>query len=152
MTYALVEAGNVIEYPLYAGDIKLRHPNTSFPTPFSPPDGYELVADTPVPELDYTKNVTEGTPVFVGGVLTRVWVVSDATEEEVTARTEAEANKARMQRDGMLAACDWTQLPDASEAAVDVPAWAAYRQQLRDVSEQAGFPWNIQWPDEPVAT
>jgi len=35
----------------------------------------------------------------------------------------------RIIRDRLLAACDWTQLPDAP---VDRDAWATYRQQLRD--------------------
>ena len=31
-------------------------------------------------------------------------------------------------------------------APVDKAAWAAYRQELRDITAQAGFPWNVQWP------
>ncbi|AZB56845.1 phage tail protein, partial [Cereibacter sphaeroides] len=47
-----------------------------------------------------------------------------------------------------LAACDWTQVADAP---VDRAAWAAYRQTLRDVPEQAGFPAGIAWPEPPAA-
>ena len=52
----------------------------------------------------------------------------------------------RNQRNRLLAACDWTQLPDAQ---CDQTAWAAYRQALRDVTDQEGFPANVLWPVEP---
>lgn len=147
MTYALIENGAVAEYPVYEGDIKLRFPNTSFTTPFVPPDGYEAVADVLQPVIDHTQVITEGTPEYINGVLTRVWVVSDASPEVLAARTEAEAKQVRDDRNARLAACDWTQLPDAP---VDRDAWAAYRQDLRDVSSQPGFPWNVEWPLPPA--
>ena len=56
------------------------------------------------------------------------------------------ADEARALRDKLLVACDWTQVADAP---VDQAAWAAYRQALRDVPEQAGFPDNVTWPEEP---
>lgn len=52
----------------------------------------------------------------------------------------------RKQRDAFLAACDWTQVSDAP---VDQGAWAEYRQALRDVPFQEGFPMHIQWPVKP---
>jgi hypothetical protein len=34
--------------------------------------------------------------------------------------------------------------------AVDVaPSWSTYRQALRDISSQEGFPWTIEWPTQP---
>lgn len=54
---------------------------------------------------------------------------------------------ARLVRGYLLAASDWTQVADAP---VDAAAWAAYRQALRDVPQQAGFPDNITWPEEPA--
>jgi hypothetical protein len=46
-------------------------------------------------------------------------------------------------RNNLLAACDWTQVLDAP---ADKDVWADYRQALRDVPEQAGFPAQIEWP------
>lgn len=51
----------------------------------------------------------------------------------------------RTQRNDLLAACDWTQLPDAP---VEVLPWAIYRQALRDITKQSD-PFNITWPQEP---
>lgn len=58
----------------------------------------------------------------------------------------AEAERVRVERNAKLTACDWTQVADAP---VDKVAWSAYRQALRDVPTQAGFPWNVTWPVEP---
>lgn len=49
-------------------------------------------------------------------------------------------------RNLLLAESDWTQVADAP---VDKAAWASYRQALRDVPDQSGFPKSIDWPVEP---
>lgn len=57
---------------------------------------------------------------------------------------------ARAQRDRRLAACDWV-VARATERAEPVPAgWATYRQALRDVTAQAGWPDAITWPAPPA--
>ena len=53
------------------------------------------------------------------------------------------ADEVRAERDALLAASDWTQVADAP---VDQAAWATYRQALRDVPSQIGFPENVDWP------
>lgn len=57
-----------------------------------------------------------------------------------------QAYSVRRNRDRLLTASDWTQVADAP---VDQAAWATYRQALRDVPQQAGFPDNITWPEVP---
>jgi hypothetical protein len=59
---------------------------------------------------------------------------------------EKKSAQARSERDQLLSASDWTQVADAP---VDQSAWAAYRQSLRDVPQQAGFPSNVTWPSKP---
>jgi hypothetical protein len=58
------------------------------------------------------------------------------------------ARQARERRDRLLAASDWTQLPDVATATQ--AKWAPYRQSLRDLSQQPGFPANIVWPTPPA--
>jgi len=53
----------------------------------------------------------------------------------------------RQQRNALLAASDWTQVADAP---VDQAAWAAYRQSLRDITQQSGFPDEVAWPTMPA--
>jgi len=53
----------------------------------------------------------------------------------------------RQWRDNLLKASDWTQVADAP---VDKEAWAVYRQALRDVTQQEGFPMRVEWPVPPT--
>jgi len=52
----------------------------------------------------------------------------------------------RARRNDFLADTDWTQVADAP---VDQAAWATYRQALRDVTAQEGFPYSVAWPTKP---
>jgi hypothetical protein len=61
-------------------------------------------------------------------------------------RDSEQATAVRAERNTRLAASDWTQVADAP---VDKSAWATYRQALRDISTQPGFPWTTQWPSKP---
>lgn len=62
---------------------------------------------------------------------------------------EQQEMQVRVQRNSLLTLCDWTQLPDAPLTAEQKQAWAEYRQALRDVPEQAGFPDAVIWPSTP---
>lgn len=54
---------------------------------------------------------------------------------------------AMIQRAGLLLETDWTQLPDVPLATKT--AWATYRQQLRDITDQPNYPFEIEWPESP---
>ena len=72
-----------------------------------------------------------------------------AAEQEAAYKAQKDAEQAqrvREQRNQKLADCDWTQLADSP---VDKAVWATYRQALRDVPGQAGFPWTVNWPEQP---
>jgi hypothetical protein len=76
---------------------------------------------------------------FMGGT----W---DGQSFQPPARPLVTAEEARTTRNTLLAASDWTQVADAP---VDQAAWATYRQALRDITAQAGFPESINWPLSP---
>lgn len=59
---------------------------------------------------------------------------------------EPYAKEIRQIRNQKLIDSDWTQVLDA---AVDQTAWATYRQQLRDITAQDDFPFDVTWPEEP---
>jgi len=71
------------------------------------------------------------------------WKMPEPPEPPV----EAVAKRVRAKRDRLLDQSDWTQVPDAP---VDQTAWATYRQELRDIPEQEGFPRDVTWPTEPT--
>jgi hypothetical protein len=64
---------------------------------------------------------------------------------------EAMARLARLQRNALLADCDWVVLKAAEVGAVTDPGWIIYRQALREVPQQAEFPLTIMWPVQPGA-
>ena len=77
----------------------------------------------------------------MGGKYGAVAPFTPPSEAEVL---EQLAAAARAQRDSLLASTDWTQLPDVPQATRE--AYAVYRQALRDVPQQDGFPTDIIWP------
>lgn len=74
-----------------------------------------------------------------------------ASEEDIaTARRETQLDAIRAERNRRIAACDWTQLPDAALASEQKNAWASYRQALRDLPEAAADLDNVVWPVQPA--
>lgn len=55
----------------------------------------------------------------------------------------------RNKRTALLKESDWTQTVDSPLSAEQKQAWATYRQALRDITSQAGFPTDVQFPDVP---
>ena len=91
----------------------------------------------------YTKHILG--PVFTDGETT-------AAEQEAAYKASKDAEQAksvRTSRDDKLKETDWTQLDDTPLSNTVKATWAIYRQALRDVTTQAGFPWTITWPDAP---
>ena len=71
----------------------------------------------------------------------------DAEEQAYIAGADDRAAvEVRTDRDAKLTESDWTQVADAP---ADKAAWATYRQSLRALPEQAGFPNTVTWPTEP---
>ena len=147
----LAPNGTAETYPYSIGQLRKDNPQTSFPK--NPTDtllaSYNVfpVTATERPLYDtITQNLSEGSPTLTAGVWTQAWVVTDATPDEVAQRTSDLATSTRAQRDNMLQETDWMALGDVTMT----PEWAAYRQALRDVTEQVGFPYNVNWPNEPA--
>lgn len=87
---------------------------------------------------------------YVDGVLT------DMTAEEIAARQAEEtawtngandraASEAREKRNSLLAETDYLALSDTTLSS----DMSAYRQALRDITSQAGFPTDVTWPTKP---
>lgn len=76
------------------------------------------------------------------------WVVTDINKE-FTAKPSIEFKSAlvRADRNLELTKTDWTQGKDIPTSISDV--WAIYRQQLRDIPTQEGFPYEVVWPTKP---
>jgi hypothetical protein len=95
---------------------------------------------------DYTKNITEGTPILTDGVYYQNWIQTNASESEIDYRLENQWFFVRETRNQLLAECDWTQLSDIPQNTKNL--WSTYRQQLREITNQPN-PFNIEWPVKP---
>lgn len=111
------------------------------------PDNSEMWLENTEPQVDplscYVKNgklMPMGNPPSPGHVF-------DYSSSKWELCIETGRSKARQKRDVLLSACDWTQLPDVPEETRI--AWVLYRQALRDITEQAGYPFEVVWPVAP---
>jgi hypothetical protein len=77
------------------------------------------------------------------------------TEEEYDPRDEWSddqwADMIRRKRDSLISGTDYYILPDYPSTPDGIEAVKRYRQALRDIPEQAGFPRNVKWPSLPSA-
>ena len=96
----------------------------------------------------YTKYILG--PVFIDQVVDGVTTTSAEQEATYKAQKDAEqAKSVRATRDDKLKECDWVVIKNL-ETNSNIPgAWEVYRQALRDVPSQSGFPWTVTWPDAP---
>lgn len=149
--YIKINNGQAEPYSIAA--LRNAYPNVSFPKEM----GDELLAEYSVypvtrlgaPIFDIaTEKLVRNTPSLIGDIWTETWSVVSLTDEERAARSASLSAKVRKQRNEILSSTDWTQIADAP---VDQAAWANYRQSLRDITLQEGFPYSIVWPTKPIA-
>lgn len=94
-----------------------------------------------------TQKREEAPAVLIDGVWTQQYIVSSLNSEQADKKSAELAQIARATRNELIAQTDWTQVADVPQATKD--KYAAYRQALRDVPQQSGFPQNINWPEAP---
>jgi hypothetical protein len=126
------------------GQLRRDNPQTSFPK--SIPDEilasygvYPYTRPAPSEYNDLAWRLIDDDFVEVNGA----WMLP--YKLEALPLEQAERN-VRFRRNDLLADTDWTQVADAP---VDQAAWATYRQALRDITTQDGFPTDITWPTKP---
>lgn len=149
MEIRIRETGAVVT----SSEFRAMHPNTGFPQvlveeildafgadpvfngPQAQPTRYQVAYRDGVEQVDgkwYTK-----------------FAVADMGDEAKAALDEQQATSVRNERNKKLSESDWTQLDDSP--GTKKLEWATYRQALRDVPGQQGFPWTIDWPTPPEA-
>lgn len=114
---------------------------------------YQYSQASGVEQIDgkwYTKHILG--PVFAGVAAEGDQPAQTAAEQEVAYKASKDAEQAkfvRQSRDDKLKECDWIVIKNL-ELNANIPGvWEVYRQALRDVPTQSGFPWTVTWPDAP---
>lgn len=144
------------------GEIRAMHKNTSFPRVWREnvceSIGIDPVLVTPKPAASAPYKIVERNgAVQEGGNWVQAWVERDMfttdsggtkADKETAYQADLDATAAevvRRDRDKLLAETDWLALSDTTMSS----EWTTYRQALRDVTAQAGFPNTITWPTKP---
>ena len=150
--------GNIIT----DSQFRALHPNTSFPKVINYDEwGYDVVFEGPqatggtVYQYSMRSGIEQiGDKWYTKYVLGPIFSdTPEATvaEQEAAYRAQKDTEHAkvvRADRDRRLAESDWTQGKDIPDS-ISTP-WATYRQALRDLPDQEGFPWTVTWPEKPV--
>lgn len=157
--YAKVKDSQIVQYPYGYAELQSDNLFTNFNgvdlfQAFQGTDtnlaGYilETVIQQEQPQYSSDTQVVSlsSSPVLEAGQWVLQWAIRDKTAEELAQRDSDKASSVRSERNDKLRASDWTQVADAH---VNQATWAAYRQALRDITAQAGFPWAIDWPIQP---
>lgn len=138
MQIRIKETGAVVYYH----ELRNMYPNVSGPLD----DLYDVVFEGPQAQpTRYQVSFADGI-VEIGGKWYTKYGVTNMDDEAKAAKDAEQAKSARQSRTDKLKDSDWTQVADAP---VDQAAWATYRQALRDITSQTGFPWTINWPVAP---
>jgi hypothetical protein len=146
MDIAIIQDDQVVEI----GHYKKLFPLTSFPT--TGPDDSFMEANSALgvtiwkPHDKATQKLITVNPYIEDNQVFTV-EVADKSEEDIAADQLAEASIVRAKRNQLLTETDWTQVEDTS---ADKAAYAIYRQALRDITDQDGFPFDITWPELPT--
>ena len=159
--YVKITNDQPVEFPYTIGQFRRDNPYTSFPKQIpdtmlkrhnvqpviemSKPAYDPLVQDLVMDEMPHKEVIrvevdeeTQEERTIYGNL----WLIGYS----VVNKSEAEAAAAiRNKRDSLLAETDWMALSDNTLT----EAWATYRQQLRDISDQEGFPYSVIWPTKP---
>ena len=135
--------GEVDQFPYTIGNLRRDNPQTSFPKqiPNSILQSYEVYEVTELDKPAYdplVQTLVRGTPVYNNDR----WKVSYTTANKSDADAEAAV---RNRRDTLLAETDWMALSDVTMSS----DMTTYRQALRDIPAQAGFPSSVTWPTKP---
>lgn len=149
--YVLAFGTVVKRFPYSVTQLRRDNPNVSFPQDLSNEElavwnVYPVVSKDAPAHNNATENCVMVNPILQKNQWVQQWLVTTATPAEVAKRAERQCADIRADRNRRLADCDWTQVSDSP---VDRAVWASYRQELRDVTGQPGFPWKIIWPVAP---
>jgi|688.fasta_scaffold161807_2 hypothetical protein len=151
--------GNEVEsHPLLYTNIKAITPNATLSDERAIPAeveqyGYGVFEWAWAPEVLHTQTAESvGVTCHEDGIFRPTFNVRASTQEELDAKYAQVAAEVRGRRNFKLLRSDITQLPQATEQMKAKAAeWEVYRQALRDIPSQEGFPWDVTFPTAPKA-
>lgn len=125
MIYAYINSNNYVQFVQQNGDEQVIEGLTV------------VILDEPLPPSP--------NPNYSYNIISKQW--EDARSEQQ--KYDDAVRPIIFQRNQLLSASDWTQIPGNPLTAEQQAAWATYRQELRDITAQSGYPFNVIWPTPP---
>ena len=150
--YVKIENNQVAQYPYSIEQLREDNSNISFPAEISNDTlaayGVYPVSYGPAPSYNPAtqKLAVSSQPSFVNGNWILTKSIIDKTAEQITNDTATQAIQMRALRDQRLTQTDWCALSDVTMST----EMTTYRQALRDLPTQEGFPYNVTWPTKPA--
>ena len=146
------------------GELRKMFYNTSFPRIWDESVldfiGVDPVFESPTPTTTRYQTANKNGVEFKNNKWMWAWTIGPVfTDSEEATATEQQAayvqriddeqaKSVRQSRNQKLAETDWTQGKDIADEVST--AWATYRQALRDIPAQSGFPWTVVYPTQPT--
>ena len=150
-----IPVGLVESPPMLYSNLKALYPSVNFSEKATPSEtepywyGVFEWAFSPI-DLPYNKSFDEaGLTKNENGIWKPTFIVRDATQEELQSRTDTQSLYKRSMRDRLLLLSDFFDNIDSPLSESKKEQFKVYRQALRDITSQEGFPFNIQWPELP---
>lgn len=139
------------QYPYSQDQLRRDNPDVSFPLTMTDETCAEFnvypVSVKPIPTYDpHTHRVIQQNPLLISGLWTQDWDIVELSDDEKRQIVQDNSANVRTQRDALLAETDWY-IVKSVETGTPVPNNVlAYRQALRDITLQEGFPFDVVWP------
>lgn len=154
MDYLLASNNAISKFPYSLEELRSDNPQTSFPWEMSASElaewgVYRVEKQNPPAYNEQTEAIELQPPSLIDGVWVREWLVISVDSAELERRTTAQAALQREERNRVLSRTDYTQCLDFPGTDNERASYAVFRQALRDVPEQVGFPWDVVWPLPP---
>ena len=141
--YVKIANNQVEEFPYTLDQLKRDNPNVSFPETISLStlasyNVFPVTLTEPPAHDQLVELVTMSNPTLVNDAWKQAWAKQNRTNEEASSNV-------RSKRDGLLLETDYLALSDQTLST----NMATYRQALRDIPSQSGFPFSVTWPTKP---
>ena len=151
----LNDNNEIEKYPYTLDMFRNENKNVSLPSAlnneFLAQKNVYTVYDDALPTIDEINQfcIRKSSPVYRDGSWIVEWDIIQKSQDLIDIEKANLENKVRNERDNKLAETDWI-VTKYTELSEQIPQeWKDYRQQLRDVTAQSEFPYNVTWPTKP---
>lgn len=146
--------GSPVGHPVTEQNFRQLFPGVSFPEHYVAaavePLGFGIYDFASPPDTGRYQKAVETTPVRDEfGIWRQTWSVVAMSEAEKIKADADQAEFVRAKRTALLYQSDWTVIKALESNTPQNFDVAVYRQALRDITAQDGFPWDVQWPTKP---